>query len=255
MSVDGCGLCGSVGAKLVKSHIIPKALMVDGLASDEYLAIAGSKATRAPTISHAGVWSQIVCGRCEESFRDDDNFLIPALRELPNYPTAFGGEATAMVGVDPERLYRGILSVLYRAELSQHFMFDAVKLAVYREPIRQFLMQETLKAPAGVSIFLRHITNKNGQFLLNPGREKWEGVNAYRFYFPGLTAMIKVDQRPFPSYFSSLVLGATQWPLALRFDKLSPSERRAAYDIATRNGAHLSRVFGKFDGRHGRGRI
>lgn len=252
MPASVCGLCGVANVKFAKSHIIPKALMIDGLAPDEYLAIVGSKATHAPTISHTGVWSEIVCAPCEEIFRDEDNFLIPMLKNLPTYPTAFSGEATAMVGVDPWRLYRGILSVLFRAELSQHRLFKSVQLAGYREPIRRFLKEDPALVPAGVSIFLRHITDSNSQVLLSPGREKWEGVNAYRFYLPGLTAMIKVDQRPFPPHFSALVLGATEWPMAMRFDKMSPSERVAAYTIAKKHDAHLTRVFGKFKERNTR---
>lgn len=35
--------------------------------------------------------------------------------------------------------------------------------------------------------------------ILNPMRERWSGVNAYRVYFGKLVAIVKVDSQPFPA--------------------------------------------------------
>lgn len=246
-----CGLCLHSVSGFAKSHVIPKALMIDGLACDEYLAIAGSKGERPATISHTGIWSRIVCPSCEASFNADDDYLIKVVKALPSYPTAFDGAVTALEGVSAIRLYRSIISVLFRANLSNHFMFKRVVLGAYSEPVRKFILDPSNGWPVGISVFLRHISKSLGGIVLNPQPEKWEGVNAYRFYFPHLTAMIKVDQRPFPSHFSEVQLGSSTTPYALRFDSLSPSEIRSARVVSDTNSVHLERMFGRFKARRG----
>ncbi|WP_394694939.1 hypothetical protein [Pseudoxanthomonas japonensis] len=223
--------------------------MTQDLPKDEYLAIVGTSRTSRPVISTTGIWSRIVCPPCEASFGPDDEYLITAIRGLEAYPTSFEGQVTALHDVDPFRLKRSLLSILMRGHLSDHRMYSTVDIGPYAEVIRRHLRNEQ-EDPKEVAVFLRHITGPLGGITTAPIRERWEGVNAYRLFFPNLTAMIKLDRRPFPSPFPLIQLGATDPPLALRFQNPTPSERNLIYRIADSHKEHLRKIMGKFSGRY-----
>lgn len=228
-----CGLCLQQTEHLVKSHIIPKAIMIDGLNHGERLAIAST--IDHPKKSQTGAWSRIVCDTCEKSFGKDDEYLVWFYRTIDSFPVAFEGHATELTGVDSSQLRRSILSVVFRAHLSDHAMFNSVSLGPYAEGLRQFVHKDRPQIPAGISVALRHITSSMGGALLDPSRETFEGINIYRFYFPRFTALIRVDKRSVGYPFLEMELGRTTPGYAMRFTRFSPSEIRVIMKILRRN--------------------
>jgi hypothetical protein len=229
-----CGLCRQGTEKLVKSHIIPKAMMIDGLGESEKIAIAGTAGH--PKRSPVGIWSKIVCPDCEKSFGKDDEYLISVYRKIDQFPTAFEGEATLLKDVDARKLQRAILSVFFRAHLSDHELFKSVHLDHLAEELRNYILGTKESIPASFSICLRHVSNAIGGLIIQPIRENYDGIHAYRFFLPKITAIIRADKEDFREPFKSLQIIDGQEVYAMRFDRLTPSEYRIGKKIILHNG-------------------
>lgn len=247
-----CRLCGKSDQKLVDSHVIPKALMVAGLSDGEFLAIAGNNAGDYVRRSRTGAYSQIVCQTCEESFHVDDERLIALVRTLPAMPRVYDrGQAIAVQlnGFNAREVSRSFLSLLFRAALSQHAMFKQVDLGPHLEPLRQFIAAKDLDSPPQFSVFLRVVDDPLASIALSTVPERWSGVRAWRMYVPGITAVIRSDQRPFDPILCSVELGRTDPPIALS-GAFSRSERDIIYELHEKHAAPLAKVFAPFAERY-----
>lgn len=216
--------------------------MTDGLADGEKIAIASTSSH--PKRSPTGIWSRIVCGDCEKSFGNDDEYLIWFYRTINHLPSALNGEATELRDVDALKLRRSILSVVYRAHLSDHEAFISVDLGPHKNDLRKFIFDKESNLSPNISVALRHLTSPTGEALLSPTREKFEGINTYRFYFPRFTAIIRFDKRTNGYPFLNLELGRTQPAYAMRFEKFSTSEMRALARVIERYPEAIKRTLG-----------
>jgi hypothetical protein len=229
-----CGLCLREVEKLSKSHIIPRALMLAG----------GEKGSHQPLMlmpvdegkhvgrSHAGIYSEIVCAGCEASFHAGDEALI-ALSRTYAQGRPFPGEpgepvmAYSYPNLGNAAVHRGVLTTLYRAHLSDQDLFKHVTLTPeFAEKLRQLVLSNELTHHSDFDIVLRVVPTLHGSVIASPFPEQWDGVSAYRFYFPNVTAVIKVDNQPFSDPFQKLKLGTHEHPVALLADQLAPSEMR-----------------------------
>lgn len=68
-----------------------------------------------------------------------------------------------------------------------------------------------------------------------------EVVNYIWFYFPNLTAMIKVDQKLNPYIFTEMQLGRDRVPAAFRTKSFNSSESAVGNAIISRNGEVIAR--------------
>jgi hypothetical protein len=243
-----CGLCHQEVDKLLKSHIVPEAMMLHGrpdgedkpmliLPSDD-----GKHAKRSPT----GIYSPIVCAKCEASFQHGDDELLRLLRTLAEGNPVANENGRALAKeyphIDSSVLHRGILTTLFRAHLSPHEAFNRVDLGSHAEAVRQLVNGQGPTIGAGFDVVLRVIEGQVGTVTHSPFRERWNGVNAYRLYFPNITAYVKVDQRPFGELFDSVRLRPNVAPLAIIKETLSPSELRLLGNLVVKHGQALERV-------------
>ncbi|NUO76109.1 MAG: hypothetical protein HOQ32_08855 [Lysobacter sp.] len=245
--MKNCGLCLQP-AQLVKSHIIAKSLMFLDEAPDKPLVVLSNVANAQPVSrSPAGVWSRILCSSCEDSFKSDDDFLLRFVQEMKSAPTTANGAATDLSGFDLEKLRRAILSVLFRAHLSDHEIFHKVDIGTtHYESLRTFLLARFGDCPSVFAVFLRHLPMTMGRALFDPFPEKWGGVRAYRLYLPYVTAMIKVDQRTMPHPWPRFALVTGNQKQAIRAKAFSPSESKVASLLSNdANAERIERIFGR----------
>ncbi|WP_337052726.1 hypothetical protein [Pseudoxanthomonas sp. USHLN014] len=228
--------------------------MLDTGPADEPFAIAGDKMPYAKR-SPVGMWSRIVCAPCEQSFHADDEFLIRLVRNLPKLPTLNDSDGSAVGTVlkdyDAQEIKRSVLSVFFRAALSEHEIFQQVKLGPYLEPLRRYIADGDVGAPQGMEIVLRHVLPPLGRLIVSPVRVRFGAVSAYRLYLPFLTAAIKVDNRDWedgPFRAAQLTAGFT--PIALRSERPSPSEMRIITGIHTKHGRQIDRMFARYRDRY-----
>lgn len=226
-----CRMCGST-SPLVKSHVIPAGLLVDPRAPNEPLISGGTSRDflrRLPT----GIWDRFCCQPCEAQSALDDAYLIQVVKSLPFQPTAADGLVT-LIQADPVRLRRAILAVLLRAHFCRQEEFSRIDLGPHALTLHDHLY-EGAPYPAAFAICLRHLPTVIGTGVFCPFVERWDGINAVRLYLPNLTAMIKVDRRPFLGVWKDYQLEPGRPISALRNEHLSPSENRVFESIYERH--------------------
>lgn len=210
-----CGLCRQSVPKLAKSHVIPKSIMMLGRPKDtsKPMVLIPSSATKRVVRSQAGIYSSIVCPACEASFQTGDDALLALCRTWEQGQAYGPANEPVLCKIYPKisstTLHRGLLTTLFRAHLSPHPMFEHVDLgAEHEELVRKLLLsdQPTIKSPYRAVILT--IPGFAAGTIMSPMRERWDGVNVYRFYFPHVSAFIKVDKKPFVDAWQAGALGA-----------------------------------------------
>lgn len=237
--LGNCGLCG-VHGRLVKSHIVPRAIITAKLEPGQFLTVVGTKSH--PKRSRTGVYSRIVCDTCEKSFHADDEYLLETYRSVDAWTPVLERHGSLAESVDPLRLTRAILSVLFRAHLSSDAGYARVDLGPLAEPLRRALLVPNGHVPGAFGVLLRHLTGKLADITMSPQRERWDGINAYRFYLPRMTAIVRVDRRKFTDPFAEFELREGRPVIAMHFDRFTPSEMRALRKIVSEKGEAISRT-------------
>jgi hypothetical protein len=69
---------------------------------------------------------------------------------------------------------------------------------------------------------------------MDPFLEKWDGVNAYRFYFGDVVAYIKVDKRAFPPELAAIALGRQDRVMLVAREFMSSSDLSAIQETMRR---------------------
>lgn len=212
-----CKLCHAEAA-LVKSHVIPHAFFRSrrGDPAGGFLISEKHHPKKAPQ----GVYdNSLLCAGCEGAFLKVDTYgsevLIGKRAELFKLVTsgnAYGEIESRKGSIDQDLLLRFFVSVLWRASASTQGYFDRIKLGQYAAQAAS-VIQPGIPVPNSFAVVLSCWGNDAqmpvdlARVNMDPFQEKWEGVNAYRFYFGDVVAYIKVDQRPFPPRMQRLALG------------------------------------------------
>lgn len=226
-----CGLCQQDVPKLAKSHVVPKSIMMLGRAkgTSEPMVIIPSNATKRVLRSQAGIYSSIVCSACEASFQAGDDALLALCRTWEQGQPYGPANEPVVCKVYPEilstTLHRGLLTTLFRAHLSPHPMFENVDLgAEHEEAVRKLLLSDQPTIASPYRVVIRTAPGVAAGTIMSPMRERWDGVNVYRFYFPHVSAFIKVDKKPFVDAWEAGSLGALSCAHAMVEERLHDGE-------------------------------
>ena len=214
-----CRFCGQP-AKLVKAHAIPEAFFrAIGTGRDVPLLISNANDSLFPKKQPIGVYdSGILCDVCERLFDQVDAYGIKVLLRL--FPETLQslhrmGDLVGhkCAGVDQDRLKRFFIATLWRASVSTQVFYNRVRLGPrYEEAAKQAVLDGPLSDDFGVILSRWEFSERNKSLvtgLMDPFRERWSGVNAYRFYFGEFVAYVKVDRRPFPPDLAPFALTAS----------------------------------------------
>ncbi len=211
-----CRACGAT-AGFVKSHIIPEAFfreLRDG--GDSPLLVSGVQGVF-PKRAPIGVYDHtILCSTCESKFQALDTYGIEVL--LTRFDEHFtplrkdgatGGFESE--GLDKLRLLDFFVSVLWRASVSTQPFYKTVSLGPYERIVLETVVNGLSGAPdAFDAVLSRWKDDDDGELpttgVMNPHRERWGDVNAYRLYLGKVVAYVRVDRRPFSEQFSAISL-------------------------------------------------
>jgi hypothetical protein len=213
-----CRVCAT-DAGFVKSHIIPEAFfreLRDGQVAP--LLIAGAKG-QLPKKVPIGVYDrEMLCATCEAKFLQWDTYGTETL--LTRFDDYFGplvnsGTTVAYesANVDKLQLLDFLVSVLWRASVSTQFFYNTVNLGPHEGTVLDTMLAHAERAPETFDAVLSRWKDENDDTLptsglMNPHREKWGDVNAYRLYLGKIVAYVRVDQRPFARPFADFSLRA-----------------------------------------------
>jgi hypothetical protein len=207
VQINQCRFCGAT-KPLIKAHVIPEAffrpLRVDGETPLVVSNMPGVFPKKAPI----GIYDkELLCESCEVKFSPTDSFGVDILlTRFDQHFTSVQHESHTIAyeasTVDKVRLLEFLVSILWRASASGQAFFKTVRLGAH-EPVAKnaLFASPTLIPPLFDAVLSRwseaNHNEKPTTGLLNPHRERWDGVNAYRFYLGAVLAYVKVDRRPF----------------------------------------------------------
>ncbi|MBL8997623.1 MAG: hypothetical protein JNL44_09940 [Gemmatimonadetes bacterium] len=166
---------------------------------------------------------EILCAECDSNIGNWDQYGIElfagALSGFAAVPSESEPVAFLRTNYDYRKLKLFSLSLLWRADRTAHPMFNRVKLGQHRERLTSLIAAGDPGTPTDFGTAFSVFTVNGRPFkgsvpIMDPFRERWNGVNAYRFSLGAVTAYVKVDQLPFPPHLAYVALNPEK-PLAL----------------------------------------
>lgn len=216
--MPNCRICASTTG-FIKAHVIPEAFFRE-LREDQVapLLVAGANREGIKR-SPIGVYDpELLCSGCESRFLQWDTYgTEKLLTRFDDYfkPLVAGGRVVAheAAEIDKLEILDFLVSVLWRASVSNHPFYDTVNLGPYEHRVLTQMLVDRGCAPDSFDAVLSRWMDDDDETLpttslMNPHREKWGEVNAYRLYLGKIVAYVRVDQRSFSPPFSNLSLRA-----------------------------------------------
>ena len=195
-----CKLTGDIG-KPIRAHIIPKAFYEISEQNKGVNKLIGNSPGTYPKKLPIGIYdSTIVTQKGEDIFNKWDNYATKFLLgdEIRYKAIQKNGKLAGWdVGTfDYPLLKLFSLSILWRAHVSSQDIFKKVELGPHEPKIRQLLLTENASDPDTYSVIIsKWIDDGFGPVIMDPFREKYYGLNFYRFYCGRYVFSIKVDSR------------------------------------------------------------
>jgi hypothetical protein len=190
----------------VQSHSIPRAFF--GADGDSKL-ISNTEG-QYPRRMPIGVYDRIVCDDCEKRFGPYDNYAAKTLVHNFNryIRVPHNGQSAAVVVPKPDyhRLKLFAISLLWRAAVSSHVFYRKVKIGPFEKRAREMILADDPGDADDFATWWSTFDIPDSPGIMDPFKEKWGGVTAYRFYLGRVLAYIKVDQRPMPKAFVPIAL-------------------------------------------------
>ncbi len=209
------------------------------MSTDRFLNCCQTTTASTPRRAPKGVYDQtILCSGCEVRFGPWDQYAQELLRdELQNASVL--RIADRVVGYEVadwryEFLKLFFVSLVWRASVSTHRMFERIRLGPYEALARTFLERSDPGSAEDFAVTLAKFDHRLGSAILDPHPEKNGGVNYLRFYLGTYIAYIKVDQRAAPEPFSKFVMTPGQPLKIIGRDLMHSPELAIMHDIVTR---------------------
>lgn len=220
--LSDCKLCGKQ-KKLIKAHIIPGSFYKYSKDNSDYLMLISDNDY--PKKSRIGVYdNNILCKECDgniigifdnyaKNLLFDQNYTIMKYSNIKYFK---------IENFEYDKLMMFFLSMVWRASISKHDFFASVNLGPqYESTIKEIIRTGDLNTNIFSCLLLKyhgHLAN----FFEAPSRERYNGVNYYRFKFVDYLLIIKVDQRPVLKNFKSLIIQPNR-PIYIRYTEFTKS--------------------------------
>lgn len=209
-----CKLCGE-DKKLIDAHIIPRAFYPPKIPTGDAV-IVPSLEGGYPRRTPIGVYDpKILCAECDgELGLLDEHVATKVLRGKHN--AHHFGLGREYVDADPELVLRFAASVVWRASVSSHDMFNTMKLGPYTDKLHTWLTGQNPEPP--VEGWLAEFERDDVPFL-NPALHRFSGVRVAVVYAGRLVFYLKLDRQRLPPEFValSLVPGRPVWSIVRQF--------------------------------------
>ena len=133
-NIGTCRLCGAVG-KLVKSHVIPKALHLDVKPEGDNLRVYSNSARHGQRC-HTGVYGLFLCESCEKAFAPYDEYGVKFVKRhkdgIGDSPICESFQRGFETSVDYAKLKLWVMSMLWRADVCDDMLYEKVDLGPKR---------------------------------------------------------------------------------------------------------------------------
>ena len=230
-----CKLCQQ-DRKLIKAHIIPKAFFDLPPPDEDAAKIIAMSEEHHPKKTREGVYDmEILCGDCDGKLGLLDQHAAEHL--LQRGPTGEIGIGSTAFGhfyktADAETLRMFVASVAWRASISGHYFFQAVKLGRYEDVIRGALLGKNDLGP--IDVLLGEF-DKDGVAMLNPHPTRIDQINFWVIYASKFIFYLKADQRACPADLQTYKLQKGKDVAAVVRSWMESKERPVIVKMAKRN--------------------
>ncbi len=205
-----CHLC-TADHKLIKAHIIPESFFRPLRSGKRVPELHSNIEVEYPKKSPVGIYdTSILCSKCDNFIGNWDNYAQQLLLKDFNEDLAvYDGSKKVAYKIDTfdyKKLKLFFLSVLWRASISSQPFYKRINLGPYECIIREMILKETPGAEEYFSVVLAKFSDPNVTGILDPHKDKFDGVNFYRFYMTGFVIYIKVDKRSVPQFMKNIYM-------------------------------------------------
>jgi hypothetical protein len=202
-------MCGSV-TKLIRAHIIPRALYKPILKESDYALEATNRPEYYNRKLPVGIYdAKILCETCERLFSPFDCYANELLLEH-DWSTATGfpkdkPQALLLKNHDYHNLKLFFMSVVWRASVSSQPFFGRVEVGPHEERLREHIRNNDSGGPQDFGALIAKFDGPTRgaldldpkQMWLNPDRAKFDDVNCVRLWLADFCVYVKVDSRPY----------------------------------------------------------
>ncbi len=200
--------------KLIKAHIIPESFFIGHRVAEKSPLLMTDLAGVHPKKSRIGIYDkEILCSECEGRFQEVDDYGQTLLLkdesshiELKKSNLVVGYQVNE---VNYQCLKLFFISVLWRASISKHNFYSKIQLGSYESKAKEIIWSGNLGSKNLFSFFIAKFNDPDiGRVILDPHRERLDGVNYCRFYMYGYIIYIKVDKRLTPEKYRRFELNS-----------------------------------------------
>jgi hypothetical protein len=189
--IGQCKLCLTEGIKFSKSHIIPKFLFKelkgeDG--KDKIVEIYPNKEYRKVFSSDNFYDLNILCSDCESLLSKNETYLNKFLSEIIFEESNLIEKTNKFSiihinNIDSKKLKLGLLSILWRSDITEQKFFSEVSLGPHSEYIRNLILKDDfggeMEYPLFISVFNTENDLKN--IILPIEKSKTDGITQYTY--------------------------------------------------------------------------
>lgn len=216
-----CQLCRN-DKKLIKAHIIPEGFFRQLRSERRAPEIHTNKEGEYPKRAPIGIYDTgILCAECDNRLAPWDNHAQQVLLQDFSEDLAIYYNQQKIVyriaDFDYKLLKLFFISLLWRASVSTHKFYQRISAGPFEQKLKEMILSEDPGPPLLFAVTLAKFSDPAVTGVLDPHRDKFEGINYCRFYLTGFVAYIKVDRRSVPNFLKDLYLRPdTPIPVILR---------------------------------------
>ncbi len=197
-----CRLCRK-SRKLINAHIIPRSFYVALDNSEGPMKIVASQPGAYARRSPNGIYDpNILCAECDNAIGGqlETHAVEQLLRPRERLAVSDSGTHLAHIyaGADPNRIFRFIASIAWRASVSTQAFFRSFDIGLWEEQLRPILLDREFSLSAHQPDFDANIVEFDQwsvPFLL-PFRTRIEGLSYLCIFAARFCFYLKLDRRP-----------------------------------------------------------
>jgi hypothetical protein len=245
--VSECQICFAY-TKLVKSHIIPRAISRVLTRNNGPSLVVPSAANARPKRIQDGLYARFCCATCEKLFGPVDHAFADFYRQLDT-GAAIGRDPTAPIArihedANPLMISGFFASLLLRGAISGHDFFARVKLNhATRRRVASALRSGLLSQDTGFRVLLTRVTGQLGLLITDPHEHIVRGHHGFAVRLPGLLAIVFPHTTQLALPFSGIAIGGDSNVIVMEREHALPGEEEFVIEAAARHAAHLERMF------------
>lgn len=238
-SVGVCRLCGA-SKTLRKSHIIPEFIyqpMYDE--RHRFFVLDRDKAWRAKRLQK-GLAERMLCHGCEQLLSGFERYAAEVMSGSSCAKLRQSHDHVWISGLDYCQFKLFLLSILWRASVTNHEFFKLVSLGPHEGKLKSMIIEKRPGPPEEygcIVIFSRLKGEDITDTMFNPEPFRWAGRRFYKFFFAGAGWCFYCDSQPPTAHLRRLFLQEDGTFLGLKMDLQDAQDfSGAARAIARRRG-------------------